>query len=290
MTMNDKCKTLRELLAQPRLIQMMGAYDALSAQLAERAGFELLHVGGYCLSAAHFAMPDVGMLTMSEMLGFVRTIAARTTRPIIADIDDGYGNHLNVTRAIEEFENAGVAGVHMEDQMLPKRCGHMQGKRLVSKAAMVTKIRAAIAARKNPDFVIVARTDAIAVNGFDDAIDRGKAYEDAGADVIFVEAIENEAQAALVPKTFSVPTMFNWCIGGKTPMLPAALIEKMGFRLLMFPDVLFPVVKCLQDFFGEVRREGTYAGFADRIVPFEQFNDLVGMKRVEELDRLYDPV
>ncbi|MCS0503361.1 isocitrate lyase/PEP mutase family protein [Ancylobacter mangrovi] len=287
--MNDKCRTLRDLIAQPRLIQMMGAYDALSAQLAERAGFEILHVGGYCLSAAHFAMPDVGTLTMSEVLGFVRTIAARTTRPIIADIDDGYGNHLNVTRAIEEFERAGAAGVHMEDQMLPKRCGHMQGKRLVSKEAMVTKIRAAVAARTNPDFVIVARTDAVAVSGFDDALDRGRAYEAAGADVIFVEAIETEEQAALVPKSFSVPTLFNWCIGGKTPTLPAARIEEMGFRLLMFPDILFPVVKCLQDFHAEVRREGTYLGFADRIVPFQEFNDLVGMKRVEELDRLYDP-
>ena len=197
--MTNVTKKLRGLIAGDELVPIVGAYDALSARLVERAGFEVMHVGGYNLSASHLGLPDVGYLTLSETVDLAGRIAANTNLPVIADGDDGYGNHLNVGRLISELERAGLAGVHIEDQVFPKRCGHMAGKRLVPAETFVQKIKAAVDARRDGDFVIIARTDAIAVEGFEQAIERANLYGDAGADVVFVEAPETEAQAAAVP-------------------------------------------------------------------------------------------
>ena len=198
--MSNVTKKLRALIAGDGLVPIVGAYDALSARLVERACFEVMHVGGYNLSAAHLGLPDVGYLTLSETVDLAGRIAANTALPVIADGDDGYGNHLNTGRLIFELERAGLAGVHIEDQLFPKRCGHMAGKRLVAPAAFEQKINAAVDARRDDDFTIIARTDAIAVEGFEQAIERANLYAEAGADVVFVEAPESEDQVSVVKK------------------------------------------------------------------------------------------
>ena len=280
-------RALRAILRQDGLVPLVGAYDVLSAKLAQRSGFPALHVGGYNLSAAHLGLPDVGYLTMAENLDVLRRIAGAVEIPVIADGDDGYGNYLNVGRLIRELERAGVAGVHLEDQVFPKRCGHMAGKRVVPTEAMVTKIRAAADARRDPDFVLIARTDAIAVTGFGDAIARAQAYAEAGADVIFVEAPETPEQAAAIPRAVGRPALFNWCYGGRSPTPTFAEVASLGYKFILLTDVLFAVSRTLTDLYDEVRRTGTYAGFADRMLPFDDFNRLVGLDEVARLDRKY---
>ena len=196
--------------------------------LAERAGLSAVYVSGYCVSAGLLGRPDVGLLTMQEQVGVARAVAERVGVPVIADGDDGYGNHLNVARLVRDLERAGVAGMQIEDQVSPKRCGHMAGKRIVPLPAMLAKIGAALDARTDPDFVVIARTDAVAVTGFDDALERAVAFQDAGADVVFVEAPETMEQVLLVPKALRVPTVFNWAFGGRSPTPDAAAVGAMG--------------------------------------------------------------
>ncbi len=280
-------KKLRALIARDGLVPMVGAYDALSARLVERAGFEVMHVGGYNLSASHLGLPDVGYLTLSETVALAGRIAANTALPVIADGDDGYGNHLNTGRLITELERAGLAGVHIEDQVFPKRCGHMAGKRLVSAEAFEQKIKAAVDARRDGDFVIIARTDAIAVEGFEKAIERANLYAEAGADVVFVEAPESEEQAAAVPGAVARPALYNWCYGGKSPLLPAERVSEMGYKFILFADALYAVSKTLIELYGEIKRGGTYLGYADRMLPFDEFNDLMDLKKIAALDEKY---
>ena len=285
--MTNVTKKLRGLIAEDGLVPIVGAYDALSARLVERAGFEVMHVGGYNLSASHLGLPDVGYLTLSETVDLAGRIAANTNLPVIADGDDGYGNHLNVGRLISELERAGLAGVHIEDQVFPKRCGHMAGKRLVPAETFVQKIKAAVDARRDGDFVIIARTDAIAVEGFEQAIERANLYGDAGADVVFVEAPETEAQAAAVPGAVSCPALYNWCYGGKSPLLPAAEVAAMGYKFILFTDALYAVSKTLIELYGEIKRSGTYLGYAERMLPFDEFNELLDLEKVAALDEKY---
>jgi len=280
-------KKLRALIARDGLVPVVGAYDALSARLVERAGFEAMHVGGYNLSASHLGLPDVGYLTLSETVDLAGRIAANTELPIIADGDNGYGNHLNVGRLISELERAGLAGVHIEDQVFPKRCGHMAGKRLVAAEDFEQKIKAAVDARRDDDFVIIARTDAIAVEGFDRAIERANRYAEAGADVVFVEAPENEEQAALVPDAAARPALYNWCYGGKSPLLPAERVAEMGYKFILFTDALYAVSKTLIELYDEIKHSGTYLGYADRMLPFDDFNELMDLERVAALDEKY---
>ncbi|MDA1355406.1 MAG: oxaloacetate decarboxylase [Proteobacteria bacterium] len=280
-------KKLRALIARDGLVPIVGAYDALSARLVERAGFEVMHVGGYNLSASHLGLPDVGYLTLSETVDLAGRIAANTQLPVIADGDDGYGNHLNVGRLIAELERAGLAGVHIEDQVFPKRCGHMAGKRLVAAAAFEQKIKAAVDARRDGDFVIIARTDAIAVEGFEQAIERANIYAEAGADVVFVEAPESEQQAAAVPRAVARPALYNWCYGGKSPLLPADRVAEMGYKFILFTDALYAVSKTLIELYGEIKQSGTYLGYADRMLPFDEFNELMDLEKVVALDEKY---
>ena len=246
-------------------------------------------MGGYNISASLLGLPDVGYMTMTEMLGVVRRIAETVDIPVVADGDDGYGNHLNVGRLIRELEAAGVAGVHIEDQVFPKRCGHMEGKRLVLTAAMVSKIKAAVDARTDPNVVLIARTDAIAVTGFSSALDRAAAYVEAGADVIFVEAPTTEDEVAAIPRSINAPTLFNWAYGGKSPMLSFERIAEHGYRLVIFPDTLFAVATALSELYASLKSTGTIAAYAERtkMMDFDAFNQLLDLDRVAVLDRRF---
>jgi 2-methylisocitrate lyase-like PEP mutase family enzyme len=277
---------LRLLLDSGRAVPIVGAYDALTARLVERAGFPAVYVGGYALSATQLGLPDVGLLTMTEMLDAVRRICAATDIPVIADGDTGYGNHVNTDRLVRELERAGAAGVHLEDQAFPKRCGHMDGKRLDSVQAMADKVAAAAAARTDPDFLIVARTDAIAVEGFEAALERAERFRQAGADVLFVEAPVSNEQIAAIPRRLRAPAWFNASWDGKSPLPALAELDALGYRLVVYPDTVFAATRAVMKLLESIRDTGGY-GDAGALAGFAEFNELAGLSRVAQLDRLY---
>ncbi len=217
MQPNGGARRLRELLAGAEPIVAPGAYDGLSARLVEQAGFPAVYMTGFGASASLLGRPDVGLLSFGEMAGHARRLVQAVEVPVIADADDGYGNPLNVVRTVREYEAAGVAALHIEDQVSPKRCGHMEGKEVIAASEMVEKVRAAVEARRSPELVIIARTDARALEGLDGALERARRYRDAGADMLFVEAPESEEEVALVAEAFpDTPLLFNWVEGGRT--------------------------------------------------------------------------
>lgn len=285
--MSNPRKVLRTMLAPGAFTSIVGAYDMLSVRIAEQAGCKLIHVGGYNLSAVRLGLPDVGYLSLPETVEAVSRIAGGTSLPVIADGDDGYGNYLNVGRLTRELCRAGVAGMHMEDQVFPKRCGHMAGKRVVPVEQMVAKIKAAVDARTDEDFVVIARTDAIAVTGYEDAMARAAAYQEAGADVHFVEAPETAQQTAEIPKRLAKPALFNWCYGGRSPTPSVAEIKAMGYRFVLFTDVLYAVSKLLKDLYGELATTGSYGRITKEMLPFDAFNEIVGLADVAALDAKY---
>jgi 2-methylisocitrate lyase-like PEP mutase family enzyme len=282
----SRAARLRTLLDSGRAVPIVGAYDALTARLVERAGFPAVYVGGYALSATQLGLPDVGLLTMTEMLDAVRRICAATDIPVIADGDTGYGNHVNTDRLVRELERAGAAGVHLEDQAFPKRCGHMDGKRLDSVQAMADKIAAAAAARTDPDFLIVARTDAIAVEGFEAALERAECFRQAGADVLFVEAPVSNEQIAEIPRRLRAPAWFNASWDGKSPLPSLKELDALGYRLVVYPDTVFAATRAVMKLLESIRDTGGY-GDADALTGFAEFNELAGLSRVAQLDRLY---
>jgi len=227
---------LRALLDSGQTIVAPGAFDPLAARLVEEAGFPAVYMTGFGTSAALIGRPDVGLLTMTEMADNAGRIAACVDIPVIADADTGYGNPLNVIRTVGAYEAAGVAGIHIEDQVAPKKCGHMEGKQVIPAAEMAEKIRAAAAARARPEFVIIARTDARAVEGLAGALERGRRYREAGADALFIEAVTSEAEAEAVARAFpGVPLLFNWAEGGKTPPIGLGRLTELGYRIVIFP-------------------------------------------------------
>ncbi len=285
---------LRELLAGPDLIVAPGAYDALSARLIAQAGFPAVYMTGFGTAASVLGQPDVGLLTMSEMVSRAAAIAAVIASvvgdlPLIADADTGYGNPINVRRTIREYERAGVAGVHIEDQVWPKKCGHMEGKQVIPKDEMVQKVRAAVEARQDPDFVIIARTDANAVHGLEDAIRRGKAYHEAGADVIFIEAPRSMTELRSIAQAFpGVPLLFNWAESGKTPPLPLEEIRTLGFKLVIFPvSLLFAATYSMLGLLEVLQQGQTPASFASQMVTFSQFTDHIGLPDIQALEKRY---
>ena len=286
MNATRRAARLRRLLDSGRAVPIVGAYDALTARLVERAGFPAVYVGGYALSATQLGLPDVGLLTMTEMLDAVRRICAAIDIPVIADGDTGYGNHVNTDRLVRELERAGAAGVHLEDQAFPKRCGHMEGKRLDSVQAMVDKVAAAAAARTDPDFLIVARTDALAVEGFEAALERAERFRQAGADVLFVEAPVSNAQIAAIPRRLRAPTWFNASWDGKSPLPRLAELDALGYRLVVYPDTVFAATRAVMKLLESIRDTGGY-GDAGALAGFAEFNELAGLSRVAQLDRLY---
>ena len=280
--------TLRRLLAGPEFLIVPGVADCLNARLVTEAGFKAIYMTGAGTTAVRLGMPDIGLLTMDEMVDNASRIAEASGLPLIADADTGYGGPLNVMRTIRAYERAGVAGVHIEDQLLPKRCGHLAGKTLVPAAEMAAKIRAAVDAREDPDFVLIARTDAIAVEGFEAAIERGKLYEKAGADVIFVEAPRTREQLAAIPPAFGVPALLNIGASGKTPMLDAEEARELGFSLAIYPNfVILAAIPAVRRLLKELKEKGTPAALLGEMAGFTELFDIVGMAEIQELEGRY---
>jgi 2-methylisocitrate lyase-like PEP mutase family enzyme len=281
--------TLRALLARPDAVLAPGAYDALSARIVEAAGFPAVYMTGYGSSAALLGQPDVGLLSMAEMVENARRIAQAVSVPVIADADTGYGNPLNVVRTVRAYEAAGVAGIHIEDQVAPKKCGHMAGKQVIPAEEMEQKLRAAIDARRDPGFLIIARTDARAVNGLEDALERGARYREAGADMLFIEAPESEAEVdAIAGRFLGVPLLYNWAESGRTPPLPLARIEALGYKLVIYPvTALFAAVRAMQRVMTALRRDGDSLAFQDALIGFDAFNAFIGLPAVRDLERRY---
>jgi len=273
-----KRKRLHELVMARRGAVVPGAYDCVSARLVERAGFPVVYMTGYGTSASRLGLPDLGFAGLAEMVDHARSMAAAVSIPLIADADTGYGNALNVRRTVQLYETAGVAALHLEDQVLPKRCGHLTGKQVVPLEEFAQKIRAAVEARSDPDFLIIARTDAIAVSGFDDALRRAEAAAKAGADILFVEAPTTEGQIEQIARSFDAPLLFNYAPGGRSPLLPFERLRALGYALILLPvDTLFVAVRAVQEFLAGVKREDGVLRFADRYIPFREFNELIGV-------------
>jgi 2,3-dimethylmalate lyase len=280
---------LRELLAGPDPVLAPGVFDGLGARLVEEAGFPAVYMTGFGTAAALLGRPDVGLLTMSEMVENAGRIAAACELPVIADADTGYGNALNVIRTVQEYERAGVAGIHIEDQVAPKKCGHMEGKQVIPAAEMEAKIRAAVAARRSPDFVIIARTDARAIEGIDKAIERARRYRDAGADVLFVEAAESEDDIRVVAERLAgIPLLFNWAEGGKTPPVDYATLADLGFKIVIFPiATLLGTTAWMRHALAEIRKAGTPLPIMDELPRFGDFLDFIGLPEIHELEHRF---
>jgi 2,3-dimethylmalate lyase len=290
--MNDRTerptRRLRRLLAEPGLIVAPGVADALNARLVAAEGFKAIYMTGGGTSAVRLGMPDVGLLTMPEMVDNAGRIADASGLPVISDADTGYGNAINVLRTVRAFEKAGVAAIHLEDQSLPKRCGHLAGKSLVTPVEMADKIRAACDARVDQDFVIIARTDAIAVEGLDRALERARRYEEAGADMVFVEAPSSPEQLRAVPLALKVPTLFNMASSGKTPFLHQDEILALGYKLAIYPNfAILVAIPAVQRYLRELRSAGTVAHLRDGMATFTEWFDAVGMDEIREQEARY---
>ena len=281
-------KRLRELLARPKVLMAPGAADALTARLVAKHGFEAIYMTGAGTTAVRLGMPDVGLLTMNEMVDNARAIADASQLPLIADADTGYGGPINVQRTVRAYERAGAAAIHIEDQQWPKRCGHLAGKSLIPVEEMQAKIRAGLDARLDKDFVLIARTDALAVEGFEGAMERCHRYEEAGADMIFLEAPSKMEHLAAIPKAFKKPALYNMASSGKTPFLHAEEIQKMGFKLIIYPNfTLLSAITAMNHTLSELKRTGSIAEVAKNIASFQDFFNLVGMKEVQDAEAKY---
>lgn len=280
---------LRALLAQPGCIIAPGVADALGARLVALEGFDVVYMTGFGTSLTRLGMPDVGLLTATEMIDNAARIVDASGLPVVADADTGYGNPVNVRRTIRDYERAGVAGVHLEDQQWPKRCGHLSGKRVIPAAEMVAKLKSACDARQDRDFLVIARTDAIAVEGIEAAFDRAQQYREAGADVLFVEAPVGVEQVRQVAKRFAgVPLLYNMAASGKTPDLPADELGRLGFKIAIYPNwMLLAAIPAMQKLLRELKRAGGIAAVRDQVATFKQFTDVAGLPEVQALEARY---
>jgi 2,3-dimethylmalate lyase len=280
---------LRALLDSGKTIVAPGAFDPLAARLVEEAGFPAVYMTGFGASAALLGRPDVGLLTMTEMVDNTGRIAACVDIPVLADADTGYGNPLNVIRTVGAYEAAGVAGIHIEDQVAPKKCGHMEGKLVIPAEEMAAKVRAAVEARSQPEFVIVARTDARAVEGLERALERGRMYRDAGADALFIEAVVTEEEAAEAARAFpGVPLLFNWAEGGKTPPIGLERLRELGYRIVIFPiSTLLAATAAMRRVLREIAAAGTPAAVMHELPAFGEFVDFIGLPQVREAEQRY---
>ena len=278
----------RELVESREILVMPGAYDALSAKLIEASGFDVVYMTGYGQSASKLGAPDVGLMTMSEMAERARDMCAAVSVPVICDGDTGFGNVVNLVRTVREYERAGAAAIQLEDQTMPKKCGHMLGRQVVDAEEMVNKIRAAVAARQDPDFLIIARTDARTNHGVEEAIRRARLYEQAGADIIFVESLESVEEMRMVNQTITKPTIANMVEGGRSPYLSAGELQALGYRLVVFPVLtLYAAMASVLDVLSELKDKGTVDLTSGKMVNFTQFNELIGLpqeRRLEEND------
>lgn len=283
--------TLKQRLAAGSPVLAPGVYDALSALLVERAGFEAAYLSGASIAYTQLGRPDLGLVSAEEVADVVGRIRERTEIPLIVDADTGFGNALNVQRTVRTFERAGATAIQLEDQQLPKRCGHLAGKTLVSPEEMAGKIRAAVDARRNDETLIVARTDAIAVEGLDRALDRAELCVQSGADVLFVEAPGSEAEMQIIAKRFSgrVALLANMVEGGRTPLRTLDQLGQAGFQLVITPGAMVRALAFMaQDFLAELKRTGSTAGYRDRMLDFNGLNALLGLDELKADGERYD--
>lgn len=284
----SKAKLLRDMLSSGEMIMAPGAYDVWSAKMVEAAGFPAVYMTGYGVSASVLGKPDIGLMTFTEVATMARNMAAAVQVPLIADCDTGFGNSLNVMRCVEEFEASGVAAIQLEDQVMPKRCGHMEGKVLVPMEDMVAKIRAAVAARRDPDFVIVARTDARAVYGLDEAIRRAKEYVKAGADVIFLEAPQSAEEVRQVAEELKVPLLSNMVEKGKTPLFSAEELHDMGYSIVIYPvTLLYATTKHAMETLAVLRQTGKISETRSYTCDFPTFNKMIHLDELRALERSF---
>jgi carboxyvinyl-carboxyphosphonate phosphorylmutase len=284
--MNNQRRQFRQLLAGDRIILAPGAFDALSARIVERVGFPCVYLTGGGLSRS-WGFPDLGLMTMTENVGFIARVCDSVEIPVIADADTGYGNALNVFRTVREYERSGVASFHLEDQVTPKRCGHYEGKEVVDRSEMIGKIRAAVDGRTDPEMALIARTDARAVMGLEEAIERGNEYARAGADIIFVEAPQSVDELKCIAKEIDAPVLVNMIKGSRTPLLPPGELEDMGYKIVIYPNeahrsAIWAVMECLS----HLRNKGTTAGF-DFMVDFPAREEIVGTPQWQAMQEKY---
>jgi 2,3-dimethylmalate lyase len=268
---------LRQLVNRKNGLVVPGAYDGISARLVERTGFPAVYMSGYGTSASRLGLPDLGYAGLAEMADHARNLATAVTIPLIADADTGYGNALSVRRTVQAYEAAGVAALHIEDQVAPKRCGHLSGHQIVPRGEFAGKIRAAVEARTDPDLMIIARTDAISAMDFDEALRRGEAAAKAGADMLFIEAPRDEDQVRRVAGAFDTPLLYNYAPGGRSPLLPFSRLRELGYAVILLPvDALLVGVRAIADFLVQVKQRDDVLSMTDRYMPFADFNRLIG--------------
>jgi methylisocitrate lyase len=281
---SDGAKALREELRRPGIVLVPGVFNALTALMAQNLGFKAVYVSGAAVTAS-MALPDLGLITMDEMVRTVKYIVDAVDIPVIVDIDTGYGEALNVMRAVREFETVGAAGIQLEDQVLPKKCGHLSGKALIPPEEMAKKIKAAVEARRNPDFVIIARTDAVGVTGFEDAVERAKLYLEVGADVIFPEALRTEEEFREFAKRVKAPLLANMTEFGVSPLIPAKRLEEYGYKFVIFPVTALRVAMyAIREVFKSIMEEGTQASWLDKMLTRKELYELIGYYDYEKLD------
>lgn len=284
--------TLAALFEAGEMVLAPGCYDALGARLIEQAGFPAAYMTGFGSSASRLGRPDVGLMSLAEMVDNARRIVQAVDIPIIADGDTGYGNSINVIRTVREYEAAGVGAIHLEDQEMPKKCGHIEGKQVVPAAEMAAKVSAAVAARRSPAFLIIARTDARAANGLDDALTRARMYREAGADALFVEAPETIDEIETIARTFpDVPLLFNYAEGGKTPPVTHAFLRDLGFKLVIFPITLLLVAtETMRSALAQIKADGTPIELLPSLLPFADFLEFIGIREIRALEERFAEV
>ena len=284
----DKAKLVRRYLSEKGQLVMPGVFDALSAKIAARAGFEVIFITGYSLSATLLGEPDFGLLTQTEVVTAAQRICSVVDTPVIVDADTGYGNAINVIRTVHDLIRAGAAGMFLEDQVWPKRCGHMKGKQVIPLDEQLKKLRAAIEARSDHDFYIVARTDSRQALGLTEAIARGIAFKEAGADAVFVEAPENKEEMKEIASHVPGPLVANMLERGVTPLMDPQELKELGFDLIVWPLApLYSIAKSLTDVYATLRRDGSTTKILDRLMPFDDFNEIVGLEEKYSQDQKY---
>jgi len=285
--MTNMARRLRERLKEDRILIAPGAHDVLTAKIIEKVGFEAVYMTGYGTSASMLGKPDVGLLTLTEMARRASNIVEAVNIPVIADADTGYGNAVNVMRTVREYEKAGVACIQLEDQVAPKKCGHMLGREIISAEEMVGKIKAACDARRG-DTLIMARTDARTNYGIEEALERGRLYEEAGADILFIESVETIEEMKMVTSSFNVPVLANMLEHGRTPLLSRDELEEIGYDLAIFCVAsTYVAAKAVMDLMIHLKETGRTNDYMDKMITFEEFNKLIGLPEIREIERKY---
>ena len=281
-------QVFKHFLKRDKLLVAPGCFDGLSARLVEEAGFEAAYFSGGAV-ARSMGLPDIGLVTMSEVIERAAQVVSAVKIPVIADADTGYGNAINLVRTVREYERVGVTAIHIEDQITPKRCGHLDGKEVISLPEMIKKLEAALASRADPDFCIIARTDARGVHGLDDAISRARAFAQLGVDAVFVEAPQSESELEQIPRALlNIPLLVNVFKGGKTPMLPVERLEKMGYRIAIYPsETQRAAIYAMRQALSLLKREGTTEAMDEALTTFKERDTIVGLDDWQELERKF---